>query len=137
MDRQQIIAFLLDHYEHPRNYGPLELEDVSFTSGNPGCEDVLTLHVRFDSDGNLDAVMWEGVGGCTLCRASTSYMTGLVPKMTVEELEQMRDEDLIEQLGREVVMLRPQCATIALHTLKRGVHEFHMRRLAQETHPSP
>ncbi|MGB8345818.1 MAG: hypothetical protein WCD86_13105, partial [Ktedonobacteraceae bacterium] len=69
---------------------------------------VLTLHVRFDPDGKLDGVTWEGVGGCMLCRASTSYVTGLVPEMTVEELEQMRDEDLIEQLGREVAMLRQQ-----------------------------
>ena len=136
MDRQQAIAFLVDHFEHPRNYGTLEDEDVSFTTGNPGCEGVLTLHVRFDEEGKVDAVTWEGVGGCTLCRASTSYVTGLVSDITVEELKQMQDADLIEQLGREVAMQRPQCATIALHTLKRGVHEFHMHQLAEETQSS-
>ena len=29
MDRQEAIEFLMDHYENPRNYGPLEDADVS------------------------------------------------------------------------------------------------------------
>jgi nitrogen fixation NifU-like protein len=44
----------------------------------------------------------------------------------------MSFEDLIEQLGRELVMTRPTCATLALGTLKKGVHEFHMRKSAQD-----
>ncbi len=40
----------------------------------------------------------------------------------------MSFEDLIEQLGRELVMTRPTCATLALGTLKKGVHEYHVKR---------
>jgi nitrogen fixation NifU-like protein len=50
--------------------------------------------------------------------------------MTAEEVENLDFEDLIEQLGRELVMTRPTCATLALGTLKRGVHEYEMRRKA-------
>jgi nitrogen fixation protein NifU and related proteins len=125
MDHQQAIAFLVDHSEHPRNYGPLTNADVSFTEGYPCCEGVLMLYVRFEREDKVEAVTREGVGGCTLCRAATSYVTMLVPGLTVEELEQLRDEDLIEQLGREVAMTRPACATAALHSLKRGIHTFH------------
>ena len=116
MDRQQALAFLVDHSEHPRNYGPLANADMSFTGSYPCCEGVLTLYVCFESEGKVESVTWEGVGGCTLCRAATSYVTMLVPGMTVEELEQMRDENLIEQLGREVAMTRPGCATAALRS---------------------
>jgi nitrogen fixation NifU-like protein len=52
--------------------------------------------------------------------------------MTAEEIEQMSFEDLIEQLGRELVMTRPTCATLALGTLKRGVHDFTMHKHASE-----
>ena len=41
--------------------------------------------------------------------------------------------DLIEQLGRELVMTRPTCATLALGTLKKGVHEYAMHKKAENT----
>ena len=56
--------------------------------------------------------------------------------MTAEEVEKMSFEDLMEQLGRELVMTRPTCATLALGTLKKGVHEYHMHQMAEETNYS-
>ncbi len=131
MDRQEAIEFLLDHYENPRNLGPLEHADISLTGGNPGCADIITMHARFGEDGKLEAVHWEGEG-CTISRAAASYVTEITEGMTAEEIEKMTFEDLIEQLGRELVMTRPTCATLALGTLKKGVHEFHMRKKAEE-----
>src|SRR5713226_4515068 len=135
MDRQEAIEFLMDHYENPRNYGPLDHPDVSLSGGNPGCADIITMHARFDKDGKLEAVNWEGEG-CTISRAAAPYVTEIVQGMTAEEVEQMSFEDLIEQLGRELVMTRPTCATLALGTLKQGVHEFHMHKRAGETNYS-
>ncbi|HZO73383.1 MAG TPA: iron-sulfur cluster assembly scaffold protein [Ktedonobacteraceae bacterium] len=132
MDRQEAIEFLMDHYENPRNNGPLERADVSLSGGNPGCADVITMHARFGEDGKLEAVNWEGEG-CTISRAAASYVTEITEGMTAQEIEAMSFEDLIEQLGRELVMTRPTCATLALGTLKKGVHEFRMRKAAAET----
>jgi nitrogen fixation NifU-like protein len=133
MDRQETIEFLLDHYENPRNYGPLEDADVSLSGGNPGCADIITMHARFDQDGKLEAVTWEGEG-CTISSAAASYVTEITQGMTADEVEKMSFEDLMEQLGRELVMTRPTCATLALGTLKKGVHEYHMRQKAEEAH---
>src|SRR6266568_1805601 len=133
MDRQEAIEFLLDHYENPRNFGPLEQADINLTGGNPGCADLITIHARFDKEGNLQAVNWEGEG-CTISRAAASYVTELVQGMSADEVEAMSFEDLMEQLGRELVMTRPTCATLALGTLKKGVHEYHMHQRAEETH---
>jgi len=131
MDRQEAIEFLMDHYENPRNYGPLEHADVSFKGGNPGCADIITMHVRFDKDGKLEAVNWEGEG-CTISRAAASYVSEITQGMTAEEVEKMGFEDLIEELGRELVMTRPTCATLALGTLKKGVYEYAMHKKANE-----
>lgn len=136
MDRQEAIEFLLDHYENPRNFGPLEHADVDLTGGNPGCADLITIHARFDHDGKLEAVNWEGEG-CTISKAAASYVTELVQGMNADEVEAMSFEDLMEQLGRELVMTRPTCATLALGTLKKGVHEFHMRKRAAQPDPTP
>lgn len=136
MNRQEAIEFLMDHYENPRNNGPLDNPDVSLSGGNPGCADVITMHARFDKDGKLDEVHWEGEG-CTISRAAASYVTELVQGMTAEEIENMSFENLIEDLGRELVMTRPTCATLALGTLKKGVHEYDMHKRANEaSYPS-
>ena len=132
MDRQEAIEFLMDHYENPRNNGPLEHADVSLNGGNPGCADIIAMHARFGKDGRLEAVNWEGEG-CTISRAAASYVTEITQGMTAEEVEAMTFEDLVEQLGRELVMTRPTCATLALGTLKKGVHEFNMRKRAEDS----
>lgn len=131
MNRQEAIDFLMDHYENPRNNGPLEYADVSLSGGNPGCADVITMHARFGEDGKVEAVHWEGEG-CTISRAAASYVTEMVEGMTAEEIENTSFEDLVEQLGRELVMTRPTCATLALGTLKKGVHEYGMHKRAQD-----
>lgn len=133
MDRQEAIEFLMDHYENPRNNGPLDHPHVSLTGGNPGCADLITMHARFGKDGKLEAVHWEGEG-CTISSAAASYVTEITRGLTAEEVENMSFEDLIEDLGRELVMTRPTCATLALGTLKKGVHEYHMRQKAADAH---
>jgi nitrogen fixation NifU-like protein len=133
MNRQEAIEFLMDHYENPRNKGEIEKPDVNLKGGNPGCADVITIQARFGQDGRVEAISWDGEG-CTISRAAASYVTEQVQGKTAEEVEAMSFEDLIEQLGREVVMTRPTCATLALGTLKKGVHEYHMHKRAEDAH---
>jgi nitrogen fixation NifU-like protein len=130
MDRQEAIDFLLDHYENPRNRGEIEHPDVNLSGGNPGCADVITMQARFNDDGKVEEIAWEGEG-CTISRAAASYVSETVQGKSMDEIEEMTFEDLIEQLGRELVMTRPTCATLALGTLKKGVHEFHMHQKAE------
>jgi nitrogen fixation protein NifU and related proteins len=130
MDRQETIEFLMDHYDNPRNKGPLEDADVSLTGGNPGCADMISMQARFGKDGKIEEVHWDGEG-CTISSAAASYVTEITQGMTAEEIEKLSFEDLIEQLGRELVMTRPTCATLALGTLKKGVHEYAMHKRAQ------
>jgi nitrogen fixation NifU-like protein len=129
MDRQEAIEFLVDHYQNPRNRGPLEDADVHLTGGNPGCSDRVEMYAKVGPDGRVEQVSFEGEG-CTISMAAASYVTEMVQGMTLDEVEQLSPETLMDDLGREVVMTRPTCATVALGTLKKGLHELHMRQLA-------
>lgn len=131
LDRQEAIEFLLDHYQHPRNRGPLAGADFHLTGGNPGCADRVEMYAKVGPGGKIEDVSFEGEG-CTISMAAASYVTELVQGMTMEEVENLSFETLIDDLGREVVMARPTCATVALGTLKQGVHELRMQRQAQE-----
>jgi nitrogen fixation protein NifU and related proteins len=129
MSRQEAIEFLVDHYQNPRNRGPLEDADIHQTGGNPGCADRVEMYAKVDESGRVQAVSFEGEG-CTISMAAASYVTELVQGMSIDEVEELTFETLMDDLGREVVMSRPTCATVALGTLKQGLHELHMKRKA-------
>lgn len=129
MDRQEAIEFLVDYYQNPRNRGPLPDADIHVTGGNPGCSDRVEMYAKVGPDGRVSEVTFEGEG-CTISMAAASYVTELTTGLTLDEIEALSFETLIDELGREVVMTRPTCATVGLGTLKQGVHELNMRRKA-------
>lgn len=130
MDRQEAIEFLVDHYQNPRNRGQLDDADIHLTGGSPGCSDRVVMYAKVSPEGRVTDVTFDGEG-CTISMAAASYVTELVQGMTVDEIEELSFETLMDDLGREVVMTRPTCATVALGTLKKGVHELNMQRKAK------
>src|SRR5258708_23338224 len=74
MDRQEAIEFLMDHYENPRNNGPLDHPDVSLSGGNPGCAAIFTIHSRFHKKSKIETLNLERQGG-TISRAAPPFVT--------------------------------------------------------------
>jgi nitrogen fixation NifU-like protein len=119
-DREEIIAYLLEHFERPKNRGPLEGAGVVHESGgNPGCGDVVTIHL--DPAGEaVAAATFEGQG-CTISMAAADILIDLVRGRPLDDVLAMTAESLVEELGREVVIARLKCATLALNALKAAV----------------
>lgn len=126
MDRQAQLEFLLDHYENPRNRGKLENPDAQMSWGNPGCGDVITLYLKIDAERRITDIAFAGEG-CTISQASASILTEKLKGKTLSDADALNPDDLMELLGREVVMTRPRCATLALDTLKLALKEYRRR----------
>jgi nitrogen fixation protein NifU and related proteins len=130
VDRDTRIAWLVDHYQHPRHRGKLEGADVRMPGGNPGCGDVLTAYLKADPGADrVEALTYEGEG-CTLSQAAASILAERVNKRhpSFEEVMAMSYEEMMEILGRDLVSSRPRCATLALGTLKAAVRRVEMDR---------
>ena len=130
MDRQTRIALLTDHFRKPRHRGVLADADVSMSGGNPGCGDVVTMHVRADPDANRVAeVSFEGEG-CTISQAAASILSQRINKKkpTFDDVLEMTYEEMIDILGSDIVGSRPRCATLALGTLKAAAKRIDMDR---------
>jgi nitrogen fixation NifU-like protein len=125
MDRVALIARLLDHYEHPRNRGPLPDADVTHTGGIPDCGDVVTVYMNIEPPDRIAAVSFEG-RGCTISQAAASILSERVIGAPFAAIEAMTLEEMIDLLGREVVETRPRCATLALRTLKAAIASYRM-----------
>jgi len=123
---------LLDHYQRPRNFGPLDPCDAEADGNNPLCGD--RVHVRLRCEGDKVAeVRFEG-SGCAISTAAASMMTEAVRGMTREDIEALyrRFHEVVtgaaepdESLGELAALagvrqfpMRVKCATLAWHTLR-------------------
>lgn len=123
VDRQAYIELLLDHYENPRNHGKIEDADIVLGGGNPGCGDIVTMYLKLDEGGRVGAVAFEGEG-CTISQAGASIVTEMVQGKTIDEIEAMDLNTMIDELGRDVVVSRTRCATLGLGTIKGAIAEY-------------
>ncbi len=109
MYRQQI----LDHYKNPRNYGELEDPTFSHTGENPTCGDTIQMDVVLaDDEETIERVAFSG-DGCAISQASASLLTEMLTGMTLEELNELDRDDVIELLGVDISPMRVKCAVLA------------------------
>ena len=131
MDRQLQIQILLDHYQKPRYRGALEDADVTMPGGNPGCGDVVTVYLKGDEDHeHIANVSYEGEG-CTISMAASSMLLEQVVegRLMMDEVLEMDYNEMMDQLGRQIVASRPKCATLGLGTLKAAIRKYQKDRL--------
>jgi len=129
-DRQGYIENLLDYYQNPRNKGRIENATVSISGGNPGCGDVVTMYVTIE-DGIAKQVQFEGQG-CTISQAGASMVAEKYEGQPLEAIEEASTDDMIDEMGREVVVSRLRCATVGIGTLKGAVRQYRQDRIKQE-----
>ena len=94
--------------------------------GNPGCGDVVVVYLKGAEDHeHIAGVSYEGEG-CTISMASSSMLLEQVVEsdLTMDEVLEMDYNEMIEQLGRQVVASRPRCATLGLGTLKAAIRKY-------------
>lgn len=133
MDRQSQIDYLLDLYQNPKHKHELDEPHASLQGGNPGCGDIVTYHIRVGPDGRLEGIAFEGEG-CTISQAAAELVADESLGRTLDEIEALSHDEIVDLLGREVVMSRPRCATLALGTLKGAIKQY---RTKQRTGGSP
>ncbi len=131
LDRQLQIQILMDHYQKPRHRGRIEDADVAMPGGNPGCGDVVTVYLKGAEDHeHIRDVSYEGEG-CTISMAASSMLLEQVVEgdLTMDEVLALDYNEMIDQLGRQVVASRPKCATLGLGTLKAAVRRYQQDKM--------
>jgi nitrogen fixation NifU-like protein len=134
MDRETRLAWLVDHARRPRHKGKLPGADAEVPGGNPGCGDIVTLYLKAgDGENRVAAMSFEGTG-CTLSQAAASILAERINRQrpTFDEVLALSYEEVLDLLGRDLVMSRPRCATLALGTLKAAVKTVEMNRKLKE-----
>jgi nitrogen fixation NifU-like protein len=131
LDRQAYVENIVDHYEHPRNKGRMDNADVQLGGGNPGCGDLITIYAKIGDDDRVEAISFEGEG-CTISQAGGSIVTELAKGRSLEEVTALGLDEIIDEMGEEIVKSRVRCATLALGTLQAAVDQFRRERERRE-----
>jgi nitrogen fixation NifU-like protein len=127
---------ILDHGQHPRNFGKVEPCNHQAHGHNPLCGDTVTVYLDIEGD-RVAKIGFEG-RGCAISQASASLMTEVVQGKTTEEARALfgdfqarttgrasvapagleEDAERLEPLtGVKAYPMRVKCAVLAWHTL--------------------
>ena len=111
---------ILEHYRQPHNFGTLESPDATYEGNNPLCGDRITMMLTVSDDGTVSDVAFSG-RGCAISQASASLLTDEIKGRPLSEVQEMRNQDILDLLGIEISPARLKCALLSLDTLQHAL----------------
>jgi nitrogen fixation protein NifU and related proteins len=115
---------VLDHYSNPRNIGSLDKADPNVGTGvvgAPECGDVMKLQVRVNAEGVIEEAKFKTFG-CGSAIASSSLATEWLHGKTVEEAEQIKNVDIVNELSLPPVKVH--CSVLAEDAIKAALADY-------------
>ena len=112
---------IIDRYKSPRNKGVLEPNDFSYADDNPACGDHIRIDVRVDEDDRVVEARFDGEG-CAISLASADLLVESIIGKTLDDVQALSKEDIMNLLGIELGPVRLKCALLSLKVLKAGVY---------------
>jgi nitrogen fixation NifU-like protein len=116
-------AAVLDHYNNPRNVGKMDLSDPNVGTGMvgaPACGDVMKLQIKVEKDIIQNAVF--KCYGCGSAIASSSIITEMLKGMTLDDAEQIKNVEVVEQLNLPPVKIH--CSVLAEDSIKAAIKDY-------------
>jgi nitrogen fixation NifU-like protein len=125
LDRKSRIALLVEHFESPRHKGALEDATVVMPGGSPECGGSVTIYLKGDGNGEVEALSWTGHGD-TISMGATSIVVERILRedLSIDDVLEMDYEEIIDSLGRDIIGNRTRHATLGLSTIKAAVRQY-------------
>ena len=116
---------VLDHYEHPRNVGVLDKNDLSVGTGMvgaPACGDVMKLQIKVNQESGLIEDAKFKTYGCGSAIASSSLVTEWVKGKTLVEAGSIKNSEIAEELALPPVKIH--CSILAEDAIKAAIADY-------------
>ena len=119
---------VLDHYENPRNVGSLDKSDPQVGTGMvgaPACGDVMKLQIKVNDEGIIEDAKFKTYG-CGSAIASSSLLTEKVIGKTLDEAQQIKNTEIVEELSLPPVKIH--CSVLAEDAIKAALKDYHSKK---------
>ena len=114
---------VLDHYNNPRNVGKMDINDPTVGTGMvgaPACGDVMKLQIEV-KDNIIEEAKFKAYG-CGSAIASSSMVTELLKGMTIEEAQDIKNTQIVEELSLPPVKIH--CSVLAEDSIKAALKDY-------------
>ena len=118
---------VLDHYNNPRNVGTMSQADASVGTGMvgaPACGDVMKLQIKIEDNIITDACF--KTYGCGSAIASSSLLTTWVKGRTVQEAQDIKNTEIVEELNLPPVKIH--CSVLAEDAIKSAIKDYQNKK---------
>jgi len=121
---------IIDHYENPRNVGSFGTQaeikgrkDVGVgLVGAPECGDVMQLQIKVnDQTGLIEDAKFKCFG-CGSAIASSSLATEWLKGRTVDQAEQIKNTQIVEELSLPPVKIH--CSVLAEDAIRAAINDY-------------
>jgi len=114
---------VVDHFNNPRNMGSFKKEEDGVGTGIVGateCGDVMKLQIKVQNDTIVDAKF--KTFGCGSAIASSSLATEWLKGKTVNEANQIKNTDIVQELNLPPVKIH--CSVLAEDAIKAALADY-------------
>ena len=120
---------VMEHFRKPRNMGEIPDADGVGTVGNPVCGDMMTVHIKV-KDNRIDDIKFKTFG-CGAAIATSSMVTELAKRKTLEEAKKIGRSDVADSLGG-LPKVKMHCSNLAADALHAAIEDYERHARADE-----
>jgi nitrogen fixation NifU-like protein len=110
---------ILEHWQHPQNYGVVKNPDIDVEENNPYCGDRIRLTIKLEK-GKIKEVAFTG-DGCAISKASASLFTEEIKGKTLMQLKSINPQFVLDLLGIPLSPTRTKCALLIYQVIQKGL----------------
>jgi nitrogen fixation NifU-like protein len=115
---------VIEHFMNPQNVGEMSDADGEGVCGDPVCGDFLTVHIKVEQNILVD-IKFQ-VFGCPSAIATSSMATVLAKGRSLDEVMQLKEEDVILALGG-LPEEKQHCSNLGVQALHKAVHDYYKK----------
>lgn len=113
---------LVEHYKYPKNKKSIHHAHFSANDENPSCGDSISFEGIIENN-ILTDIGFDGKG-CVISQATTSMLTDFCLGKSVDELNNLTEEDIFKLIQIPLGPVRAKCATLSLQVLNKGLAAY-------------
>jgi len=107
---------LLENYKHPKNWGVPSSYQLTNKLANDLCGDELEVYITLDNNRVKD-IHYTG-HGCAICLGTMSLLTEKIMDWSVDQIKDLKEEDILKLINMKSDSGRKKCATLSLDVIK-------------------